>query len=152
MKNKIKILLRENFIRENIDVLRVDDIDDDELYDSVMIQAKELTKDGEISYGNADLFGVITDGSRLIGATWVNVSSGVFEFHIQIKPRYRGKGYSKLLLDDLFKKYNEMISYRGNDFKIRVNVVNDKLAKTLAKYYGLTVIDDNGNNSVIMSN
>lgn len=151
MENKIKILLREALIREYVESIIVDDIDDDDLYDSLVSQSKELLKSGEISFGQADLFGALVDGNKLIGATWADVS-GTFSFHIQIKPEYRNKGYSKLLLDDLFTKYKQMLSYRGEDFKMRVNVVNDSLAKTLAKHYGLKVIEDNGSHGVIMGN
>jgi GNAT superfamily N-acetyltransferase len=151
MKNSIKILLREGLMREDIETLIVDDIDDDDTYNSLIKQSKELLKSGEISFGQADLFGALVDGSILIGATWADVS-GTFSFHIQIKPEYRNKGYSKLLLDDLFTKYKQMLSYRGEDFKMRVNVVNDNLAKSLSKHYGLKVIEDNGSHGVIMGN
>jgi len=150
MKNIIKTLLRENLLKETIKSYYINDIDSDELYDSLENQARSLTKDGEISFGSADLFGVLLDGNILAGATWVD-TAGSFSFHIIIKDEYRNKGYSKLLLDDLFKKYKSM-SYRGGDFKIRVNVVNDKLVKTLAKHYGLNVIEDNGHGGVIMGN
>ena len=151
MSKSVKILLREALMREDVEALRVDDIDDDDVFNNVVKQSNELLKTGEISFGQADLFGVLVDGIKLIGATWADIS-GTFSFNIQIKPEYRNKGYSKLLLDDLFSKYKQMLSYRGEDFKMRVNVVNDNLAKTLAKYYGLKIIEDNGTHGVIMGN
>lgn len=151
MKSFIKTLLRECLLNENIQVLRVDDIDDDDFYDSLLNQSENLLKSGEIGFGQADLFGALINDNKLIGATWADVS-GTFSFHIIIKPEYRNKGYSKLLLDDLFNKYKEMQSYRGSNFKMRVNVVNDNLAKTLSKYYGLKVIDNKDSHTVIMGN
>jgi len=86
----------------------------------------------------------------LVGATWIE-TSGNFTFHIIVNPKYRGKGLSKPLLDDLMTKYNEKKEYMGQDYKIVVNVVNDKLAGTLAKYYGFKTMEDNGSGGVIMT-
>jgi len=151
MKKFIKLLLRESLNVNDVYSLVVDDVENDELYNNLINQSKELLKSGEISFGSGELFGGLVKGSELIGATWADVS-GTFSFHIQIKPEYRNRGYSKLLLDDLFNKYKQILSYRGDDFKMRVNVVNDNLAKSLSKHYGLKVIEDNGKQGVIMVN
>jgi len=151
MKEFIRNKIRESLINEDIKSFRINDIEDDDLYDNILIQANELSKSGEIGFGSADPFGVILDGNNLAGATWVE-SSGNFVFHIIIKPEYRGKGLSKLLLDDLMKKYNEKKSYMGQDYKVVVNVVNEKLAGTLAKHYGFRTMEDNGSGGVIMTN
>jgi len=151
MKEFIRNKIRESLINEDIKSFRINDIEDDELYDNLIAQTNELSKSGEIGFGSADPFGVILDGNELAGATWVE-SSGNFVFHIIIKPGYRGKGLSKLLLDDLMKKYNEKKAYMGQDYKVVVNVVNEKLAGTLAKHYGFRTMEDNGSGGVIMTN
>lgn len=140
-------------VKEGIESHRINDIEDDELYDSLLAQAKTLSKSSEIGFGSADVFGVVinSDNNELVGATWIE-TSGNFTFHIIINPKYRGKGLSKPLLDDLMAKYNEKKSYMGQDYKIVVNVVNDKLAGTLAKYYGFKTMEDNGSGGVIMTN
>jgi len=139
-------------LKEGIESHRINDIEDDDLYDNLMAQADKLSKTSEIGFGSADLFGVIVDGenNELIGATWIE-TSGNFTFHIIINPKYRGKGLSKPLLDDLMKKYEEKKAYMGQDYKVVVNVVNDKLAGTLAKYYGFKTMEDNGHGGVIMT-
>jgi GNAT superfamily N-acetyltransferase len=153
MKDFIRNRIREGVIREFIDSFRINDVDDDELYDNLISQADDLSKNSEIGFGAAGLFGVLinTENKELVGATWLE-SSGNFTFHIIIKPEYRGKGLSKLLLDDLMTKYTQMKSYVGNDYKVVVNVVNDKLATTLQKHYGFKTMEDNGSGGVIMSN
>ena len=137
-------------LKEGIESHRINDIENDELYDSILAQAEELSKTSEVGFGSAEPFGVIIDDNKLAGATWLE-SSGNFTFHIIIRPEYRGKGLSKLLLDDLMKKYVEKKDYMGQDYKIVVNVVNEKLAGTLAKYYGFKAMEDNGQGGVIMS-
>ena len=140
-------------VKEGIESHRINDIEDDELYDSLLAQAETLSKTSEIGFGSADVFGVVinSDNNELVGATWIE-TSGNFTFHIIINPKYRGNGLSKPLLDDLMAKYNEKKSYMGQDYKIVVNVVNDKLAGTLAKYYGFKTMEDNGSGGVIMTN
>jgi hypothetical protein len=140
-------------VKEGIESHRINDIEDDELYDSLLAQAETLSKTSEIGFGSADVFGVVinSDNNELVGATWIE-TSGNFTFHIIINPKYRGKGLSKPLLDDLMAKYNEKKDYMGQDYKIVVNVVNDKLAGTLAKYYGFKTMEDNGSGGVIMTN
>lgn len=140
-------------VKEGVESHRINDIEDDELYDSLLAQAETLSKTSEIGFGSADVFGVVinSDNNELVGATWIE-TSGNFTFHIIINPKYRGKGLSKPLLDDLMAKYNEKKSYMGQDYKIVVNVVNDKLAGTLAKYYGFKTMEDNGSGGVIMTN
>lgn len=139
-------------VKEGIESHRINDIEDDELYDSILAQAETLSKTSEIGFGSADVFGVVinSDNSELVGATWIE-TSGNFTFHIIVNPKYRGKGLSKPLLDDLMTKYNEKKEYMGQDYKIVVNVVNDKLAGTLAKYYGFKTMEDNGSGGVIMT-
>jgi hypothetical protein len=154
MKDFIRNKIREGIIiKEFIDAFRINDVEDDELYESLLKQADELSKNSEIGFGDAGLFGVLvnTDNKELAGATWLE-SSGNFTFHIIIKPNYRGKGLSRLLLDDLMDKYTQMKSYVGNDYKVVVNVVNEKLADTLAKHYAFKTIKDNGTGGVIMTN
>ena len=138
-------------LKEGVESHRINDIEDDALYDSLMRQAEKLSKTSEVSFGSADVFGVIVDSenNELVGATWIE-TSGNFTFHI-INPKYRGKGFSKPLLDDLMKKYEEKKSYMGQDYKVVVNVVNDKLAGTLAKHYGFKTMEDNGHGGVIMT-
>jgi len=138
-------------LKEGVESHRINDIEDDALYDSLMRQAEKLSKTSEVSFGSADVFGVIVDSenNELVGATWIE-TSGNFTFHI-INPKYRGKGFSKPLLDDLMKKYEEKKSYMGQDYKVVVNVVNDKLAGTLAKHYGCKTMEDNGHGGVIMT-
>jgi len=140
-------------LKEGIESHRINDIEDDGLYDSLLAQAETLSKTSEIGFGSADVFGVIVDSENnvLVGATWIE-TSGNFTFHIIINPKYRGHGLSKPLLDDLMTKYNEKKEYMGQDYKIVVNVVNDKLAGTLAKYYGFKTMEDNGSGGVIMTN
>lgn len=140
-------------VKEGIESHRINDIEDDELYDSLLSQAETLSKTSEIGFGSADVFGVVvnSDNNELVGATWIE-TSGNFTFHIIINPKYRGKGLSKPLLDDLMAKYNEKKSYMGQDYKIVVNVVNDKLAGTLAKYYGFKTMENNDSGGVIMTN
>lgn len=139
-------------VKEGIESHRINDIEDDELYDSILVQAETLSKTSEIGFGSADVFGVVinSDNNELVGATWLE-TSGNFTFHIIINPKYRGRGLSKPLLDDLMTKYNEKKSYMGQDYKIVVNVVNDKLAGTLAKYYGFKTMENNGSGGVIMT-
>ncbi len=151
MKEFIRNKIRESLINENVQSIRINDIEDDNLYDSVIVQAEELSKNSEIGFGAAEPFGVILNNNELIGATWLE-SSGNFTFHIIIKPEHRGKGLSRPLLDDLMKKYVEKKDYMGQDYKVVVNVVNEKLAGTLAKYYGFKTMGDNGSGGVIMSN
>lgn len=149
MRLLIKKLLRENLIKESVQLIRVNDIESDELYDSMINQSKDLAK-GEIGFGAAEPFGLlIKDNRELVGATWLE-SSGNFTFHIFIKPEYRGKGLSKLLLDDLMSKYQQMKSYKGDDYKIMVNVVNDKLGDTLINKYGFEKVEDNGQGGMIL--
>lgn len=140
-------------LKEGIESHRINDIQDDELYDSLIAQADTLSKTSEIGFGSADLFGVIVDSenNQLIGATWIE-TSGNFTFHIIINPKYRGHGLSKPLLDDLMAKYMEKKKYMGQDYKVVVNVVNDKLAGTLARYYGFKTMEDNDHGGVIMTN
>ena len=151
MKEFIRTKVRESLITETVNSFRVNDIEDDDLYDNVLRQVDSLGKSGEIGFGSAEPFGVILDNNKVAGATWLE-SSGNFTFHIIINPEYRGRGLSKLLLDDLMKKYNEKKSYMGDDYKVVVNVVNEKLAKTLAKHYGFKRLEDNGTGGVIMGN
>jgi GNAT superfamily N-acetyltransferase len=143
----------EEVVNESIEAHRITDIEDDGLYDSLLAQANVLSGNSEIGFGSAEPFGVLlnTEDNKLLGATWLE-SSGNFTFHIIIKPEYRGRGLSKLLLDDLIDKYRHMKTYMGDDYNIVVNVVNDKLAGTLAKHYGFTTIEDNGQGGVIMTN
>lgn len=151
MKSFIQKLLRESLIRESVEMVRINDIEDDNLYDEMLAQAEQLAK-SDIGFGSAEPFGLlIKDGRELVGATWLE-TSGNFTWHIVIKPEYRGKGLSKLLLDDLMTKYEQMKSYKGEDYKVMVNVVNDKLASTLAKHYGFKRMEDNGQGGVIMTN
>jgi hypothetical protein len=140
-------------VKEGIESHRINDIEDDNLYDNLLAQAETLSKTSEIGFGSADIFGVVvnSDNNELVGATWIE-TSGNFTFHIIVNPKYRGKGLSKPLLDDLMTKYNEKKEYMGQDYKIVVNVVNDKLAGTLAKYYGFKTMEDNGSGGVIMTN
>jgi ribosomal protein S18 acetylase RimI-like enzyme len=49
-------------------------------------------------------------------------------------------------------KYQQMKSYKGDSYKIMVNVVNDTFADFLTKRYGLKKIEDNGHGGVIMTN
>jgi GNAT superfamily N-acetyltransferase len=151
MKKYIKTLLREGLVKEQIKSTNINDIDDDYLFNKLVDQSRSLAQENGISFGQAELFDVLLNDEELIGATWVD-TAGNFSFHIAIKPEYRSKGLSKVLLNSLFNKYNKMKSYRGEDYKIRVNVVNDSLAKSLAKYHGLKVIEDNGTQGVIMGN
>ena len=151
MREFIRNKIRESLINEDIKSIRINDIEDDNLYDNVLAQTDALSKGGEIGFGAAEPFGVILDGEKLAGATWLE-TSGNFTFHIIIKPEYRGKGLSKLLLDDLMNKYNEKKEYMGQDYKVVVNVVNEKLAGTLAKHYGFKTMEDNGSGGVIMTN
>lgn len=139
-------------VKEGIESHRINDIEDDNLYDNLLAQAETLSKTSEIGFGSADIFGVVvnSDNNELVGATWIE-TSGNFTFHIIINPKYRGKGLSKPLLDDLMTKYNEKKEYMGQEYKIVVNVVNDKLAGTLAKYYGFKTMEDNGSGGVIMT-
>jgi hypothetical protein len=146
----IKKLLREGLINEEIKILRINDIEDDKVFDVISAQADDLAKNSEIGFGSAEPFGVIINNNELMGATWLE-TSGNFTFHIIIKPVHRGKGLSKILLDDLMKKYVEKKEYMGQDYKIVVNVVNEKLAGTLAKHYGFKTMVDNGS-GVIMTN
>jgi hypothetical protein len=155
MKGFITSLLKERLninIEESVDTLNINDIEDDDLYDKLIDDAEILRGEGEIGFSGAELFGVLlnTETNELMGATWLS-THGNFMFHIIISPEHRGKGYSKPLLDDLMSKYEKMKSYRGEDYKLVVNVVNDQLAKSLAKHYGLKVIEDDGKGGVIMS-
>lgn len=140
-------------IKEDIISQPINDIEDDDLYDNILTQADTLSKSGDISFGSAELFGVLYDDetNELIGATWLE-TSGNFTFHIIIKPEYRGKGFAKILVDDLMTKYQQMKSYKGDNYKIMVNVVNDTFADFLTKKYGLKKIEDNGHGGVIMTN
>jgi len=139
-------------LKEGIESHRINDIEDDDLYDSLLSQAETLSKTSEIGFGAADLFGVIvnSENNELVGATWIETSAN-FTWHIIINPSYRGKGLSKPLLDDLMLKYNEKKSYMGQDYKMVVNVVNDKLVGTLARHYGFKAMEDNGQGGVIMT-
>lgn len=140
-------------LKEDVESYRITDVEDDELYDNLLKQAENLAKTSEIGFGSADVFGVLVDSetNTLAGATWIE-TSGNFTFHIIINPKYRGHGLSKPLLDDLMMKYTEKKNYMGQEYKIVVNVVNDKLAGTLAKYYGFKTMEDNGHGGVIMTN
>lgn len=102
MRSFIRNKLRTNLLKESIESYRINDIEDDNLYDNLISQAEELSKNSEIGFGSADLFGVLvnSENNELVGATWLE-SSGNFTFHIIIKPKYRGRGLSKPLLDDL---------------------------------------------------
>lgn len=155
MKGFIASLLKERLninIEESVDTLNINDIEDDNLYNKLIQDANQLRSGGDISFGDAELFGVLvdTETNELMGATWLS-THGNFEFHIIIKPSYRGMGYSKMLLDDLMSKYEKMKSYRGEDYKIVVNVVNEKLASNLIKHYGFEISKDNGKGGVIMT-
>lgn len=140
-------------LKEDIETHRINDIEDDDLYNSILKQAEQLSKTSEVGFGSADVFGVLvnSENNELVGATWIE-TSGNFTFHIIINPKYRGLGLSKSLLDDLMVKYKEKKSYMGQDYKVVVNVVNDKLAGTLAKYYGFKTMEDNGHGGIIMTN
>lgn len=153
MKSFIHKLLYKALLNESVDISRINDIEDDDLYDNFLNQAEFLAKNSEIGFGSADLFGIAFNpqNHKLVGATWLE-SSGNFTFHIIIDPKYQGKGLSRLLLDDLIKKYHQMKQYMGSNYKIVVNVVNDRLATTLAKHYGFKKIEDNGQGGIIMSN
>jgi hypothetical protein len=153
MRDFIKNRIREGLLRESIQSVRVNDIEDDDLYDSLIGQANDLAANSEIGFGSAEPFGVLYNSNtgELAGATWLE-SSGRFTWHIIIKPEYRGGGYSKPLLDDLMAKYEQMKSYMGKDYKMVVNVVNDKLASTLLNHYGLKNLEDNGHGGMIMTN
>lgn len=152
IKDFIKHKVRENLMRESVEAHRINDIEDDDLYDSLIVQADKLAKTSEIGFGAAEPFGVLVNMAtgELMGCTWLE-SSGNFTFHIIIKPEYRGKGYSRLLLDDLMAKYEQMKDYMGKDYKVLVNVVNDTLANSLIKHYGFTVAKENGTGGVIMT-
>ena len=153
MKEFIRNKIREGLIKESINSYRINDIEDDNLYNSILKQAEQLSKTSEVGFGSADVFGVLvnSENNELVGATWIE-TSGNFTFHIIINPKYRGRGLSKSLLDDLMVKYKEKKEYMGQDYKVVVNVVNDKLAGTLAKYYGFKTMEDNGHGGIIMTN
>lgn len=142
MRDFVKNKIRERLLNESIEAHRINDIDDDNRYDSLIGQAEELSKGGEIGFGSAEPFGVLydTETGELAGATWLE-TGGTFSPHIVIKPEYRGRGYSNLLIADLVKKFEEMKRYMGPDYKFIVHVVNDKAAHNLLKNYGFKVID-----------
>lgn len=141
MKSFVKYKIREALLRESIEVGRINDIEDDDLYDSLIGQADDLARNSEISFGSAEPFGILydTNTGELAGATWLE-TSGTFSPHIIIKPQYRGKGYSNWLIDDLIRKFEQMKSYMGDDYKFIVNVVNDKAAQNLLNNYGFKVL------------
>lgn len=141
MRDFIKNRIRESLLKESIEVTRINDIEDDDLYDSLVGQAEELSKNSEISFGSAEPFGILydTNTGELAGATWLE-TSGNFSPHIIIKPEYRSKGYSNWLIGDLVKKFEQMKSYMGDDYKFIVNVVNDKAAQNLLNNYGFKVM------------
>lgn len=152
IRDFVKSRVREELFRESVEAHRITNIDDDDLYDSLIHQADKLSRSSEIGFGAAEPFGVLVNMSNgeLLGATWLE-SSGNFTFHIIIRPEYRGRGLSKLLLDDLMSKYEQMKTYRGDQYKILVNVVNDNLANNLIKNYGFKVLKQNGVGGVIMT-
>lgn len=138
---------------ESVQVGRINDIEDDNLYDSLLAQMQDLYNLGEISFGSAEPFGVVynAENGELLGASWLE-TSGVFSPHFIINPKHRRKGYSRLLIDDLMNKYEQMKSYMGDDYKFVVNAVNEMVARIFIRDYGFNIVDKNDSGGVTVSN
>ncbi len=140
MKEFIKKSLREQLNKIIPIQIDINDIEDDELYDSIMSQAEKLKSNGEISF-NAELFNVIYDDNNkeLIAATWLENSPSVFSPHIMVSNNYRGGSlngvkFVDMLINRQIKKYNTMRSVRGDDFLFLINLVNDDLKQKLLRF------------------
>ena len=138
-------------INEGITKSELINIENDDLYDSLEKQAEALRSNSEISFGSADPYEVLYDETtgELVGATWIE-TSGVFSPHMIIKPKYRGLGLSKTLIDGVVDKYKKMKEMRGDGYLFMLNVVNKSLVKTMENYYGFRIInkDPKGNTNM----
>jgi hypothetical protein len=139
-------------INEGIVKSELVNIEDDNLYDSLEMQADELRANSEISFGSADPFEILYDDNtgELIGATWIE-TSGAFSPHMIIKPKYRKLGLSKQLIDGVVEKYKKMKEIRGDEYTFMLNVVNSSLANTMEKHYGFKIIEKDPKGNVTMT-
>ena len=143
MKLLIETMVRKLLLKEGIETVEVNDIENDDFYDKVLQDVSKLTKDGNISFGSHEPFGVLLDGDKVIGATWAK-TDGQFSFHMVVDPNYQRQGLSKKLFDQAFNKYQSLKSSRGEDYKLNLNVVNPVLVSFLEREYGLHVINKDG--------
>lgn len=137
MKKFIKQRLNENLnmiseFDENIIISDINDIDDDELYDTLMQQSEELREERGLSF-NADLFQVGFTNNALLGGTWIENNPSVFSPHIIIKEGVNSMVFIKLL-NGLIQKYLKMKELRGEEYQFIANIVNDKLARIIGRY------------------
>lgn len=96
------------------------------------IDSSEFIMNNIDSYiGNS--YSIMTPNKELIGICFFrSIEKNVLEFHINIKPKYRGKGF----LDTLIRKFNstnfELIDYIAKNNKIFTTATKDsKLSKLL---------------------
>ena len=147
MKEFIKKLLREGL--ESVNYLHIDDVDDDNYYERYLVDAKNMAKDNGIGLGDNELAYIALIGNQLVGATWIGVA-GVFSFDIVVDSAYQSKGIGSRLIDMVMNKYEARVKIAGDNYGIRVNVVNDNLKSYLISKYNL-VEDKNESNILVNS-
>jgi GNAT superfamily N-acetyltransferase len=146
MKGLIKRLLREGL--EDVNYLHIDDVDDDNDYERYLVDAKNMAKDNGIGLGDNELAYIALIGNKLVGATWIGVA-GVFSFDIVVDSAYQSKGIGSRLIDMVMNKYEARVKIAGDNYGLRVNVVNDNLKSYLISKYNLV---EDGNESNILVN
>jgi len=147
MKGLIKRLLREGL--ESVNYLHIDDVDDDNEYERYLVDAKNMAKDNGIGLGDNELAYIALIGNKLVGATWIGVA-GVFSFDIVVDSAYQSKGIGSRLIDMVMNKYKARVKIAGNNYGLRVNVVNDNLKSYLISKYNL--VEDKNESNILVNN
>ena len=145
MKGLIKRLLREGL--GDVNYLHIDDVDDDNDYEHYLVDAKNMAKDNGIGLGDNELAYIALIGNKLVGVTWIGVA-GVFSFDIVVDSAYQSKGIGSRLIDMVMNKYKARVKIAGDNYGIRVNVVNVNLKSYLINKYNL-VEDKNESNILV---
>ena len=135
MKALIKKMLFESLIRseESLELMPINDISDDDLYDSLVIQSQNIKNQENISF-NGSLYSVIFNpkNGKLVGACWLEDNAKLLSPHFIILQDYRKKGLFGRMLLDTIGKYKSLSKYRNN-YQMIVNAINPDIVSTLLK-------------------
>ena len=135
MRSLIKKLLLESLLNtsEDLQLIPVNDIDDDNLYDNLIVQSQKLKNQETIGF-NGSIYSVIfnKETGELASACWLEDNASVFSPHFIVSKNYRNLGLFTRMLLDAIKKYILLKKYR-DDYPMIVNAINPEITNTLIK-------------------
>ena len=127
----LESLLEKN---KNLELMPINDIVDDKLYDALIMQSQQLKNQEDISF-NGSLYSVIFNplNGVLAAACWLEDNGSLFSPHFIVFKEFRYRGLFTKMLLDCVDKYNKIKTYRHN-YPMIVNAINPEITTTLLKH------------------